>query len=79
MEDDPELLELIKTSGVSRWIGEHRHIIAYPISSKHIYNISTTQPDINFAISPSETYTTKGSKAPCSKSLKISPPKSVAC
>ncbi|KAF5872653.1 putative salicylate hydroxylase protein [Botrytis fragariae] len=62
MEDDPELLELINTSGVSRWIGERRHIIAYPISSKRIYNISTTQPDINFAISPSETYTTKGSK-----------------
>ena len=53
---------LINTSGVSRWIGERRHIIAYPISSKRIYNISTTQPDINFAISPSETYTTKGSK-----------------
>ncbi|TEY82767.1 hypothetical protein BOTCAL_0027g00050 [Botryotinia calthae] len=53
---------LINTSGVSRWIGERRHKIAYPISSKRIYNISTTQPDINFASSPSETYTTKGSK-----------------
>ncbi|KAI9649649.1 hypothetical protein NHQ30_002230 [Ciborinia camelliae] len=62
MEHDPELLDLINTSRVNRWIGERRHIIAYPISSKSIYNISTTQPDINFAIAPTETYTTRGSK-----------------
>ncbi|PQE13796.1 hypothetical protein CJF31_00011765 [Rutstroemia sp. NJR-2017a BVV2] len=63
MEDDPELLELINTERVIRWIGERRHIIAYPVSNRKIYNISTTQPDINFAIAPSETYTTKGSKS----------------
>ena len=62
MESDPELLALIDTEGVTRWIGEKRHIIAYPISNKTIYNLSTTQPDINFAAAPSETYTTKGSK-----------------
>ncbi|KAF7946045.1 uncharacterized protein EAE97_005083 [Botrytis byssoidea] len=63
MEDDLDFLELIDTSG----IGDHRHIIAYPISCKRIYNISTTQPDINPAISPSKTYTTKESETPCSK------------
>jgi salicylate hydroxylase len=62
MENDPELLELIDQEGVNRWIGERRHIIAYPVSNKQIYNLSTTQPDVNFAIAPSETYTTKGSK-----------------
>jgi salicylate hydroxylase len=62
IESDPELLALIEKEGVTRWIGEKRHIIAYPISNKTIYNLSTTQPDVNFAAAPSETYTTKGSK-----------------
>ncbi|RAL60121.1 hypothetical protein DID88_000746 [Monilinia fructigena] len=63
MENDPELLELINGDKVTRWIGEKRHIIAYPVSSKKIYNLSTVQPDINFAAAPSATYTTKGDKA----------------
>ncbi|KAJ9639553.1 hypothetical protein H2199_006588 [Coniosporium tulheliwenetii] len=46
MQHDPELLELINTDGVIRWIGEKRHIIAYPVSNKNIYNISTIQPDV---------------------------------
>ncbi|TAQ91094.1 hypothetical protein B7494_g670 [Chlorociboria aeruginascens] len=62
MEYDPELLALIDSDRVTRWIGEKRHIIAYPVSSKQIYNLSTLQPDTNFAAAPSETYTTKGSK-----------------
>lgn len=62
MQHDPELLELIDSDCVTRWIGEKRHIIAYPVSSKTIYNISTVQPDTNFAAAPSATYTTKGSK-----------------
>jgi salicylate hydroxylase len=62
LESDPELLALIDADKVIRWIGEKRHIIAYPVSQKQIYNISTTQPDINFAAAPSATYTTKGSK-----------------
>lgn len=62
MEHDPELLELIDSDRVTRWIGEKRHIIAYPVSSKTIYNLSTVQPDTNFAAAPSATYTTKGSK-----------------
>jgi salicylate hydroxylase len=63
MQHDPELLELIDNDRVTRWIGEKRHIIAYPVSSKTIYNISTVQPDTNFAAAPSATYTTRGSKS----------------
>ena len=59
---DPELMTLLDADQVTRWIGERRHIIAYPVSSKEIYNISTAQPDVNFAAGPSATYTTKGSK-----------------
>ena len=62
MQHDAELLALIDDDAVTRWIGEKRHIIAYPVSSKQIYNISTVQPDVNFAAAPSATYTTKGSK-----------------
>lgn len=63
MENDPELLELINGDKATRWIGERRHIIAYPVSNKNIYNLSTAQPDVNFAAAPSATYTTKGSKS----------------
>ena len=62
MLSDPELAVLIDADKVTRWIGEKRHIIAYPVSSKKIYNISTAQPDTNFAAEVSATYTTKGSK-----------------
>ena len=62
MSSDPELLALLDADRVVRWIGEKRHIIAYPVSRKQIYNISTAQPDVNFAAAPSATYTTKGSK-----------------
>lgn len=59
---DPELLALIDSGTVTRWIGEKRHIIAYSVSNNKIYNLSTIQPDLNFASAPSTTYTTKGSK-----------------
>ncbi|KAL4906651.1 hypothetical protein BDW74DRAFT_176966 [Aspergillus multicolor] len=60
---DPELRELIASNKVVRWIGEKRHIIAYPVSNNTIYNLSTTQPDSNFAAATNATYTTKGSKS----------------
>ena len=63
IKDDPELLELINSSQVTRWIGEKRHLIAYPVSNNTIYNISTTQPDKNFAEATNATYTTRGSKS----------------
>ncbi|KAF2666590.1 putative monooxygenase [Microthyrium microscopicum] len=62
LQKDPELLELLDSNQVTRWIGSRRHIIAYPVAGKTIYNISTAQPDDNFAAAPSATYTTKGSK-----------------
>jgi salicylate hydroxylase len=62
MGSDQELLDLIDSDAVTRWIGEKRHIIAYSVDSKQIYNLSTIQPDTNFAEAPSTTYTTKGSK-----------------
>ncbi|KAJ5797842.1 Monooxygenase FAD-binding [Penicillium pulvis] len=63
IKDDPELLELINSTTVTRWIGEKRHIIAYAVSNNTIYNLSTTQPDKNFAEATNATYTTKGSKS----------------
>jgi salicylate hydroxylase len=62
LQHDAELLALLDADQVVRWIGEKRHIIAYPVEDKSIYNLSTTQPDANFAAAPSATYTTKGSK-----------------
>ncbi|MCJ1293876.1 hypothetical protein MMC34_005433 [Xylographa carneopallida] len=62
MASDPELLDLLDSERVVRWIGAKRHIIAYPVQSHEIYNLSTAQPDVNFAAAPSATYTTKGSK-----------------
>ncbi|KAL6705132.1 hypothetical protein ACN47E_007237 [Coniothyrium glycines] len=63
MQHDSELLKLIESDTVTRWIGEKKHIIAYPIHNKQIYNLSTAQPDTNFAGAPDAQYTTKGSKS----------------
>lgn len=62
MQHDAELLELLDSDRVTRWIGPRRHMIAYPVQGKTIYNISTAQSDVNFAAAPSATYTTRGSK-----------------
>ncbi|KAI1874764.1 uncharacterized protein JN550_002193 [Neoarthrinium moseri] len=59
----PELIELLDSNCAMRWIGEKRHIVAYPISSHNIYNLSTAQPDSNFAAATNATYTTKGDKS----------------
>jgi len=58
----PELTTLLDSDQVTRWIGEKRHVIAYPVANKTIYNISTAHPDKNFAEAPSTKYTTRGSK-----------------
>ncbi|KAM5353412.1 hypothetical protein ACJ41O_000062 [Fusarium nematophilum] len=62
MEPFPELLELIDSDSVRRWIGEKRHIIAYPIHNHTIYNIATAQPDSNFADATNVTWTNLGDK-----------------
>ncbi|KAH6659483.1 hypothetical protein BKA67DRAFT_652712 [Truncatella angustata] len=58
----PELLKLLDSNCAMRWIGERRHIVGYPIMSHNIYNLSTAQPDSNFAAATNATYTTKGDK-----------------
>ncbi|KAH8880658.1 FAD/NAD(P)-binding domain-containing protein [Thozetella sp. PMI_491] len=63
MAHDPEMLALLDSDTVVRWIGERRHIIAYAVSSHQIYNLSSAQPDTNFAAATNATYTTRGSKA----------------
>ncbi|KAF3034429.1 hypothetical protein E8E11_001158 [Didymella keratinophila] len=63
MSPYPELLKLIDSDTVTRWIGEKKHIIAYSIQNKQIYNLSTAQPDVNFAGAPDAQYTTRGSKS----------------
>jgi salicylate hydroxylase len=63
MAHDPEMLALLDSDTVVRWVGERRHIIAYPVSNHQIYNLSSAQPDSNFASATNATYTTKGSKA----------------
>jgi salicylate hydroxylase len=62
MAQDPEMLALLDSDDVVRWVGERKHIIAYPLANKTIYNLSSVQPDKSFAAAPSVTYTTKGSK-----------------
>ena len=63
MAHDPELVALVDGKKISRWVGERRHIIAYPISNHQVYNLSSSQPDVNFADAPSAMYTTRGSKS----------------
>ncbi|KAI0192482.1 FAD/NAD(P)-binding domain-containing protein [Astrocystis sublimbata] len=62
MAHDAEMLQLLDSDCALRWIGEKRHIVAYPISNHGIYNLSTCQPDTSFAAAPSVTYTTRGDK-----------------
>ncbi|KAJ6504489.1 salicylate hydroxylase [Mycena vulgaris] len=63
LEHDPELLAMIDSNSTFRWIGARRHIIAYPISNHTIFNISTTQPDVNFAAEPTASWTTRADKS----------------
>ncbi|CAJ2501594.1 Uu.00g044470.m01.CDS01 [Anthostomella pinea] len=63
MAHDPELIALLDADRVTRWIGQRKHIIAYPVANKNVYNLSTAHPDTSFAAAPSATYTTKGSKS----------------
>ncbi|KAJ7777083.1 salicylate hydroxylase [Mycena metata] len=60
---DPALLAMVDSNSSFRWIGARRHIIAYPISNHTIFNISTTQPDVNFAAEPTATWTTRADKS----------------
>ena len=61
INEDPELLPFFEGSESYRWIGERRHIIAYPISSRTIFNMSTAHPDRSFV--EADSWTTTGSKS----------------
>ncbi|THU89211.1 FAD/NAD(P)-binding domain-containing protein [Dendrothele bispora CBS 962.96] len=62
LQHDPELLQLVDGQCATRWVGDGRLIVAYPISDNNIYNIVTIQPDTHFSEAPSAAYTTRGSK-----------------
>ncbi|KAJ7262025.1 2-polyprenyl-6-methoxyphenol hydroxylase [Mycena rebaudengoi] len=62
MAHDPELLAFVNSKRSLRWIGSQRQIIAYPISGNTIFNIATTQPDVNFASEPTSSWTTRADK-----------------
>jgi len=61
INEDPELLPFFTGTQSYRWIGEKRHIIAYPIDSGDLFNMSTTQPDRHFV--QADTWTAVGSKS----------------
>lgn len=63
LSHDPGLLELIEQPHVTRWLGEKRHIIAYPVNNHQILNVVSVQPDVNFAAAPSTLHMNKGSKS----------------
>ncbi|KAJ7871292.1 salicylate hydroxylase [Mycena leptocephala] len=63
MAHDPELLTLVESNTTFRWINARRHGIAYPISGNTVFNISTAQPDVNFAEEPTATWTTRADKS----------------
>lgn len=59
MEADPELRGLIREPQATRWIGPHRHVIAYPLRKHELYNVVLIHPDRHGV---EESWTTKGSK-----------------
>ncbi|KAJ7653939.1 salicylate hydroxylase [Mycena polygramma] len=63
LSHDPELLALVQSNTTFRWIGARRHVIAYPISGNTVFNISTAQPDANFAAEPTASWTTRADKS----------------
>nr|XP_019043135.1 salicylate hydroxylase [Kwoniella bestiolae CBS 10118]OCF22065.1 salicylate hydroxylase [Kwoniella bestiolae CBS 10118] len=60
INEDPELLPFFTGSHSYRWIGERRHIIAYPIASHDLFNMSSAHPDRRFV--EADTWTASGSK-----------------
>ncbi|KAK9449631.1 3-hydroxybenzoate 6-hydroxylase-like protein [Limtongia smithiae] len=44
MQSDPELRDLLDDPGATSWIGPGRHIMAYPIRDKSIYNLVMLYP-----------------------------------
>ncbi|KAE8167616.1 hypothetical protein BDV40DRAFT_312063 [Aspergillus tamarii] len=59
MEKDPELKALLNNPIATRWVGPHRHIIAYPVRNHELFNIVLLHPDDHDA---EESWTTTASK-----------------
>ncbi|KAJ5646152.1 hypothetical protein N7490_002524 [Penicillium lividum] len=59
MEHDEELKMLIDEPVATRWVGPHRHIIAYPLRNHELFNIVLLHPDEHDA---EESWTTTASK-----------------
>nr|XP_018264242.1 salicylate hydroxylase [Kwoniella dejecticola CBS 10117]OBR86400.1 salicylate hydroxylase [Kwoniella dejecticola CBS 10117] len=60
INEDPDLVPFFTGSHSYRWIGERRHIIAYPIASHDLFNMSTAHPDRRFV--EADSWTASGSK-----------------
>ncbi|WWC90309.1 uncharacterized protein L201_005242 [Kwoniella dendrophila CBS 6074] len=60
INEDPELVPFFTGAHSYRWIGEKRHIIAYPIASHDLFNMSTAHPDRRFV--EADSWTASGSK-----------------
>ncbi|WWC85705.1 uncharacterized protein L201_000571 [Kwoniella dendrophila CBS 6074] len=63
INEDPELVPFFEGSQSYRWIGEGRHVIAYPISSHQTFNITTSHPSHNSQSTIPDSWTNPGSKA----------------
>ncbi|BGP36585.1 hypothetical protein JCM10449v2_000486 [Rhodotorula kratochvilovae] len=61
IKEDPDLVPFFTSSHSFRWIGEKRHIIAYPIDSGNLFNMSTAHPDRRFV--EADSWTATGSKS----------------
>lgn len=62
VKGDPDLLPLFEEDWSYRWIGEGRHIMAYPICAGTVFNMSTAHPDTHF-VGSDEAWTTSGSRS----------------
>ncbi|GAA6049561.1 hypothetical protein JCM3770_000848 [Rhodotorula araucariae] len=61
INEDPDLVPFFTSAHSFRWIGEKRHIIAYPIDSGNLFNMSTAHPDRRFV--EADSWTATGSKS----------------
>nr|XP_018261595.1 salicylate hydroxylase [Kwoniella dejecticola CBS 10117]OBR83753.1 salicylate hydroxylase [Kwoniella dejecticola CBS 10117] len=62
INEDPELIPFFEDSQSYRWIGEGRHVIAYPISSHHTLNITSSHLSHNSSSTIPDSWTNPGSK-----------------
>lgn len=59
MREDPELRPFIEEAKGYRWVGPHRHIMAYPVRGHQLFNMVLAHPERREL---EESWTVKGSK-----------------